>query len=119
MKWLAQNQSGILPGKSVGAGCETDLTARSGAIEYLIKHPPLSPLPNHEGICYKVGGKVGHVLVGEHRIQKSRGGRERNWGVACVNGNGPGASPAAGDGRRLRGPPLCTNAKGALSFNGM
>jgi len=31
-----------------------------------------------KGICYKVGGKVGHVLVGEHRIQKvPRGKREK------------------------------------------
>src|SRR5258708_28370112 len=119
MKWLPQNQSGILPGKAVGAGCEPDLTARSGAIEYFIKHPPLSRLPDHEGIRYKVGGKVRHVLVGEHRIQKSRRGRERNWGVACVNGNGPGASPAAGDAGRLSGPHLSNNAKGALSLDGM
>src|SRR5216684_2041652 len=119
MKWLPQNQSGILPGKSVGAGSEADLTARSGAIEYFIKHPPLSRLPDHEGIRYKVGGKVRHVLVREHRIQKSRRRREGNWGVACVNRNSPSASPAAGDAGRLNGPHLSNSAKCSLSLDGM
>src|SRR6266436_2353999 len=118
MKWLAQNQSGILPGKAVVAGCETDLTSRGGAIEYLIKHPPPSRLPDHEGIRYKVGWKVRHVLVREHWIQKSRRRREGNWGVACVNGNSPGASPAAGDAGRLNGPHLSNNATCALSLDG-
>src|SRR5258708_32891596 len=115
MKWLPQNQSGILPGKAVGAGCEPYLSARSSAIEYFIKHPPLSRLPDHEGIRYKVGGKVRHVLVREHWIQKSRRRREGNWGVACVNGNSPSASPAAGDAGRLNGRQLSNNAKCALS----
>src|SRR5437588_12255205 len=119
MKWLTQNQSGILPGKAVVAGCEADLSASSGAIEYFIKHPPLSRLPDHEGIRYKVGGKVRHVLVREHWIQKSQWGRQGNWGVACVNGNGPGASPASGDAGRLNGPHLSSNAKCALSLDGM
>src|SRR5260370_6386587 len=119
MKWLAETQSGRVPGKAVVAGCETDLTARGSAVEYLIKHPPLSRLPDHEGIRYKVGGKVRHMLVCEHRIPKSRWGRERNWGVACVNGNSPSASPAAGDAGRLNGPHLSSNARGALSLDGM
>src|SRR5258708_5977376 len=81
VKWFPQNNSAILPYQAVGACRETDLTPRSGAIEYLVEHPPAVRLPDHKRVRDEVGGNVRYLLAGKHRIPKSRSRSEGYWGL--------------------------------------